>query len=1330
MADSDAHSSTPRRTRPAPARRTDSAPRAAATTAATRAASAAPSPVQTATPAPAPDRATVRPITQSGATVEPAAPPPGSIGQLGPAEPPAGALAGSRRSGGPVTAPSPTAPPDPTARQSGPDAADPASGARTADGATGTPAPSDGAAPDAVADEGAATVAADLAAEATANVVAALRQSSRPVVATQTKKLADVAEAKRDVPAPETLVAEAEAAQTPPDNEAQSRAQATSVDAVDGATAPAPDAAAAKRSLSDGVAANLPTTLKEVDEFAEGADMTAAVRGLVRSQTAGVAQTYGAIETTPPPQAPAVPTVPLPAPPGPPPVDRPALGSDAVGTFPAEAADLSALTDASDQALADSGLTDDHLALVTDGPLAEARAEREGVAQTVAEAPTQIDQTRADEQAHIEGQLKAEEDAGEAQMQADRDAGLAGARADQEATTVEMELKRKEVADHIQGIYDRANKAVTDKLDALEETSLARFEEGQRAAVATFERNVGRRMDAFKEKRYGGWLGWGRWIEDRFWDITKLPPVKTILDEEKAAFMTAIDGLLATVTADIERTIAECKKAVADAKTEIKEYVDGLGPDLKDVGQKKATELQATFAELDQAINQRRDALQAELAEKREAAIAEVETMIEDMRTGVAAALERLGGLLLDAAAKFIRWALQTAGLDPEPFFAAIRKAGEAVGAIASDPLSFLGNLIAAVRGGIEGFQANIKKHLVGGLIDWLTGAMSTVPIQLPETWDLKGILHLVLQILGLTYDRIRAQLVKRVGERPVAIAEKTVDVLKRLMTEGPIALWDLLVEKAGEIKAKAMEAIRGWAILQLVKAGVIKLVSMLNPAGAIVQGIITIFNVVMFFVENLQRILAFARSVIDSVATIAAGQTAAAAGYIEQTMARTIPILLGFLGRLIPVTGIGKAVQTAVQKVRAPIDRIVGKAIDAMVGLVMKLGSKAKAGAKKVASKVAGWARRLLGVREPYTNQKGEQHALEFQERGGKVDLVRRSTPTLVLGWLQTQYNAATGNGALRAHIRHAQGLARRIRDFSYPGGEGERHPQTARTRASTLVRELSRYIREHIDVNGEITPVPRMVVSPPFSGARSRGVEVRYLARNNFKSGSKTNKNSNAEAMRILRHMGTRGTWVAFHLLMERAGGKATESNLVPTPRAINNPDYSGSFETDLWEAIQATSGREGGDRNVLWVDVKVTPRSGFGGHFVERIEAKGGHMKHDGQTWKEDTSKGTLNTWGRPIPPPRAVSLPVNDLPTSVEERRELYTPFNLDDVLIDRIYEFSRHTEIRHWSQIMGYVRSQNPEKIKHDQSYINMIKRYERQLRRQEGAGTLDYTRPS
>ena len=45
----------------------------------------------------------------------------------------------------------------------------------------------------------------------------------------------------------------------------------------------------------------------------------------------------------------------------------------------------------------------------------------------------------------------------------------------------------------------------------------------------------------------------------------------------------------------------------------------------------------------------------------------------------------------------------------------------------------------------------HIGEHLKKGLIDWIFGAVARAGIELPATFDLKGILSIVLQILGLT---------------------------------------------------------------------------------------------------------------------------------------------------------------------------------------------------------------------------------------------------------------------------------------------------------------------------------------------------------------------------------------------------------------------------------------------------------------------------------------------------------------------------------------------------------------------------------------------------
>src|SRR5207245_2969362 len=124
-----------------------------------------------------------------------------------------------------------------------------------------------------------------------------------------------------------------------------------------------------------------------------------------------------------------------------------------------------------------------------------------------------------------------------------------------------------------------------------------------------------------------------------------------------------------------------------------------------------------------------------------------------------------------------------------------VRKACDSFNKIIEDPVGFLGNLVAAVRLGFEQFSANILDHLKTGLIDWLVGALEGAGIVLPEKWDLAGIVSLVLQILGITYAKMRAKMVKVLGEERVAMIEKVFEFIKLLVTKGPAAAWDKIVE-------------------------------------------------------------------------------------------------------------------------------------------------------------------------------------------------------------------------------------------------------------------------------------------------------------------------------------------------------------------------------------------------------------------------------------------------------------------------------------------------------------------------------------------------------
>src|SRR5262249_55208365 len=154
-------------------------------------------------------------------------------------------------------------------------------------------------------------------------------------------------------------------------------------------------------------------------------------------------------------------------------------------------------------------------------------------------------------------------------------------------------------------------------------------------------------------------------------------------------------------------------------------------------------------------------------------------------------------------------------------------------------------------------FVGKIWEHLKKGFMQWLFGALAGAGIEIPSDLSLPSILKLVLGVLGITYDRMRAKAVKLIGERNVKIIEKLVEYIRVLWNGGPAALWEKIKEDLSNLKEMVIDAIQNWLIDRVVKSAVTKILSMFNPAGAIVQAVIAIYNVVMFVIENASRIMA-----------------------------------------------------------------------------------------------------------------------------------------------------------------------------------------------------------------------------------------------------------------------------------------------------------------------------------------------------------------------------------------------------------------------------------------------------------------------------------------
>jgi hypothetical protein len=268
-----------------------------------------------------------------------------------------------------------------------------------------------------------------------------------------------------------------------------------------------------------------------------------------------------------------------------------------------------------------------------------------------------------------------------------------------------------------------------------------------------------------------------------------------------------------------------------------------------------------------------------------------------------------------------------------------LKKAAAAFRTILKNPIAFVGNLVRAGKLGFEKFAAHIVAHLTNALIKWITGPLGDLGVYIPKSFELLEIIKLVLSVLGLTWQNIRTKLLKIIPEPVLVVIEKTAGILVTLVKDGPAAAWEQIKTELSELKDQMISQVIQMVTTEVVKAAVIKVVSMLNPAGAFVQAVMAVYNTVRFFMEKIDQIAAVVASFIDSISAIASGQVDGAAKKVETTMANTLTVIIAFLAKFAGLGGIPQKVAGIIKKIRAPID----KGLDKIVAWLGKMLEKAK---------------------------------------------------------------------------------------------------------------------------------------------------------------------------------------------------------------------------------------------------------------------------------------------------------------------------------------------------------------------------------------------------
>jgi hypothetical protein len=540
---------------------------------------------------------------------------------------------------------------------------------------------------------------------------------------------------------------------------------------------------------------------------------------------------------------------------------------------------------------------------------------------------------------------------------------------------------------------------------------------------------------------------------------------------------------------------------------------------------------------------------------------------------------------------------------------------------IKRDPIGFLKNLLRAIKQGFIQFFDNILTHLMNGVVGWLMAELRDANVPAPTDFSLRGIIGWVLQVLGISMEAIWAKLAAhpRIGPERVARLRSMINTLEGIWTfirdvqeRGIAAIWERIQEQLSNLWNTVLDAVKNWIMERIVTQMTARLLSMLDPTGimAVINSAIAIYRAIQSFIRYLRQMLEVVNSFVNGVADIAEGNVSTAANYLESTMGRAMPIVIGFLANQVGLSGIGRRIAEIIGAVREMVDRaltwLVNRAVDtgfAIFDRLMAMGRSAVAAGRDMIRNFLNWWR----MRKPFRASDGESHTLYYDGNATNAKLKVASNPVDVDIFIaNSRTNLSTITDASRRN---------EMETILIPDAEAkynvvvtkETALKAVNNRTSTANQNLptddnqTQYNELEQAINDLMPVLGRMMVSnaqyPPMrlpsysnnvlpSGATADYFnKTRLTAAGMWHVGAPSNSNlhrGNLEGWTQLTNARLAPPYARVHLFTHRFGGEPTDSNLVPADAfAVNN-------KMTAMETAMTTSLNAGG---TLWYNCTVT-------------------------------------------------------------------------------------------------------------------------------------------
>jgi hypothetical protein len=733
-----------------------------------------------------------------------------------------------------------------------------------------------------------------------------------------------------------------DAAVAPPDDK-EAQGKVTNSAKMDAAKPGAFDKAAFIRAVNDAIAAQAPKNLDDADKFSKSGKaekIKGAVDGKVTDGKNASAHDIDTATSAPPDTSAAKDKQVVPMRPDQPPANpgAPDAANAAPQPQPAAVTDFSDGPKKTDQQMAAADVTDHQLATSNEPEFTGALKDKKQADAHSASAPGK---GRGEEKQQI-GAAKSGAAASGAQAMANLTAtrAAAGKAVDggKGQAKSKDEQKRAEVTSRLQKVFDATKKDVEAILSGLDKKVDQQFTAGEQKARAAFEADQKRRMKEYKDKRYGGWLGGAKWAKDKLLGMPKA--ANDLFQISRQLYVNQMQGVISSVADTIGAELGHAKARIAQGRADLKTEVTKLPADLRQYGQDAAKDFAGKFDDLESEVNDKSKQLVQDLATKYTQALHKIDDEIKKLQDANKGLVSKAVG----AIAGVIKTIMELKNL----LMGVLAKAASAISKIIKNPIGFLNNLVHAVGAGLKLFLTNIADHLKKGLVSWLLGTAVKAGLNLPSSFDLKGIIQLITSLLGLTWANIRARITsKGIPDQAMTEVEKTVPIAQKLSKEGPAGAEKEIVAEAGDLKATILGKLTSYLIPTVIIAGITWILSLLNPASAFVRAVKAIIDIVSFVINQGAQVIEFVNAVLDAVLAIANGGEAGVPKMVETALAAAIPTLLGLLASLLGIGNLASKVKSVFQAVAKPVNKVIDKVVGSIVKMGKKLWAKLKTNTK-----------------------------------------------------------------------------------------------------------------------------------------------------------------------------------------------------------------------------------------------------------------------------------------------------------------------------------------------------------------------------------------------